>query len=417
MVSRFVSHVSSFVVASIFTASAFAGTVSKSDGPDGIVLADGKEIECRVLLESDAKLVYRAKGKTHELARDEVKEVRTQERSLAEFLERFDAVDPRDASAWVELARFAAQRGLAGEARHTALRALTVEPDHAGAWELLGGVKRRQGWQLKVDGRFVTFDEFRARGAGWKDAVELPTTHFVLRTDVPLERAVDLAIDLERAYATFYGLLGSLELHAFDERPEIHVFADSKDYPEPPTAGRPAWFALFGNTLYVDASRREESGPIVSELVEALTFNAFRRTTGKTGEIEPWARKGLAAIFAGAVRPSPGHVEFELDAPYLPYFRAQASDREALTLEQVLRAGFASFDSGADASRFSAQTYTLAHFLLFHDGGKHRARFAEFLRRSYFGKGGTSSFFEVMGVDERTLEQEWRSYVGSLASA
>ena len=108
-------------------------------------------------------------------------------------------------------------------------------------------------------------------------------------------------------------------------------------------------------------------------------------------------------------------MRFEFDAPITGFFRAQSDDAKALSLAQVLRAGQISFNSGTDAARYTAQSYTLTHFLIFAQSGKYRPLYAEFLRSSYLGNGGSSNFFKVIGVDEKTLESEWKAYVKSLA--
>jgi len=386
------------------------------DDPDQIILLDGKPLPCRVLLETDQKVVYRARGKTIEAPRSDVVDVRSQERSLREFLKRFEDVDVKSAGALVDLARFAESENLAGEEHSTWIRVLTLDPNNEAAWTALGGMKRRTGWELRVRGRFYTIDELRARVSDWKNALELPTAHFLLRTDGKPERAVDVAIDLERAWATFYDVLGKpLELYVFDEQPEINVYADAKDYPAPPTAGMAAWFDRSGNMLHVNAAQAKDSGTIVSELVDCLVFNSFRRTLGRTGEIEPWARKGLAYAFAVAVRPSPGRVTFDFTSPYTPYFQSQAKDEKPLAIDKVLRAGFASFDSGSDAPKFMAQSYTLVHFLAFYENQKYRKGLAEYLKRSFLGKGGTSNFYEAVGADEKTLQEQWTAYVKGMA--
>jgi hypothetical protein len=387
------------------------------EDPDLIVLADGTRIECRVLLESDEKVVYRTKNKLHEVAPGDVAEIQSVERSLRQYLERFAATDPKDVRALGELALFAESLNLPGEAHNTWIRILTLDGINEQAWTKLGGVKRRDGWELKVRGRYYTIDELRERAGDWKNALELRTAHFLIQTDGTPERALDVAIDVERACMTFYDVLGKpLDLYVFDEVPEIHIFADAKDYPAPPKPGDVAWFNLPANTLYVDASTRPSPGPVVAEFTQALIFNAFRRTLGKTGEIEPWAREGLAQGFAAAVLPDPGRVRFDFSWPYLPHFKSQAEDPKPLSLEKVLRAGFASFDSGSDQARYVAQAYTLTHFLIFHAGGKHRAGYADFLRSSYLGKGGTTNFFAALGADEKTLEAEWTAYVEKVAS-
>lgn len=391
--------------------------VSGQDEPDLLVLKGGKQIECRVLFEDEGKIVYRAGKKTQEIGRLEVDDVQSIERSLARFLERFAAADTRSVEALTELALFAEQNFLSGEATNTWIRILTVDAENEQAWTKLGGVKRRKGWELKVRGRFLDIAELRSRVSDWKNALELRTAHFQIATDAAPELALDASLDLERAYQTFYEVLGKpLGLYVFDEVPEVHVFADAKDYPAPPTPGRHAWFARAANTLYVNVQEKPQRGEIVAELVDALVYNAFRRTLDKrTGEIEPWSREGLRQAFAGAVRPDPGRVRFEFEQPLTAYFRAQADDPEALALEQVLRAGFASFDSGTDAARYVAQAYTLTHFLIFGADGKYRHGYADFLKSSYLGKGGSSNFYKAIGLDEKAAMSEWRAYVKSVA--
>lgn len=390
---------------------------SGHEDPDLLTLTDGKEIECRVLLEDDQHVVYRTGRKTHEIARDQVRSVQSVERSLEQFVERFAAIDPTQVAALSDLALFAESSYLPGEATNTWIRILTLDPENEQAWTKLGGVKRRKGWELKVRGRFLDIGELRTRVSDWKNVLELRTAHFLIQTDAAPELALDASLDLERAWLTFYRILGKpLGLYVFDEVPEVHVYSDAKDYPSPPTPGQSAWFSRAANTLHVDRSSQPNRSQVVAELVDALVLNAFRRTLDKrTGELEPWAREGLRQAFAGAVRPDPGRVRFDFDAPLVPLFRAQATDPKPLKLEQVLRAGLASFDSGTDAARYSAQSYTLTHFLVFAENGKHRARYAEFLRTSYEGKGGSSNFFKVLGLDPDETQAEWTAYVARMA--
>src|SRR5678816_2900346 len=77
--------------------------------PDLVVLADGKEIECRVLFEDDEEVVYRAKGKERHTPLAEIKTVQSLERSSKEFLERHEKVSRNDVAALSELALFAEQ--------------------------------------------------------------------------------------------------------------------------------------------------------------------------------------------------------------------------------------------------------------------------------------------------------------------
>ena len=385
--------------------------------PDLVVLASGDEVECRVLFEDDQEVVYRAKRKEKRVPRSEVREVQSIERSMRELLARYEKVSPTDVAALADLALFAEQSALPGEARNLWIRILAHDPENEQAWTKLGGVKQRKTWKLQVRGRYYDIEELRTRVSDWKNALELSTAHYLIKTDADPLRALDAALDVERAHQAFYDLLGKpLKLFVFDEEPEIHAFADHKDYPSAPDGDSRAWFSPVANTLYVDLSAKPASGEIVGELVQGLIFNAFRRSADtKTGEIEPWIRQGLMGAFAVAARPDPGRVTFEFEPPFRPWFLRQAQDEKPLELQRILSAGRGAFDSGPDAERYAIATYTLVHFLAFHEGGKYRPAFAAFLQDSLLGKGGKSRFLETVGVKETALEDEWRAYVASRA--
>ncbi len=387
-------------------------TPSVEDEPD-LVVIDGKEIACRVLYEDEETVVYRARRKNKEVPAAEVGAIHSVERSLREFLEAYDRVSAADVTALADLALLCEGRDLAAEARNLWIRILTLDPENEEAWTKLGGSKGRKGWRMKVRGRFYTLEQLRERVADWKNAMELPTAHFLIKTDVAPERALDVAINLERAYLTYYDLLGPhLKLYVFDEIPEIHIFAHADDYPVPPTP-REAWFSMAQNTLYVDGSKDDPNvGEIAANLTYALIYNSFHRTLGKSGSVAPWARRGLAEAFGAAIRrEAEGRVRWDFEGPYLPHFGSHARDAQPLSMKQVIRAGYTAFDSGTDANRYVAQSYTLAYFLVHGQDGKHRAGFAEYLRSSFEGKGSTTHFEKILDVKLDDLEKEWAAYV------
>ena len=82
----------------------------------------------------------------------------------------------------------------------------------------------------------------------------------------------------------------------------------------------------------------------------------------------------------------------------------------------MIRAGLASFDSGRNAERYVAQSYTLVQFLAFGADRKYREGFAEYLVSSYMGKGSVKHFERLLGVDVEDLEVEWQAYVKQVAS-
>ena len=380
------------------------------------MLSNGKEVECRVLYEDDQELVYRAGRKEQRVPHIEVLNVQSVERSMREFLARWDPLSSKDLKGLAALAQWAEENDLPGEAHNLWIRIIATDPVNEQAWTKLGGVKGKKGWRLQVRGRFYDLEELRDRVGDWKNALELSTAHFILKTDGDPLRALDAAIDVERAYQAFYDVIGKpLKLFVFDEEPEIHAYADEKDYPTPPSGSGRVWFSPGTNELNVNLAANPTPNEVVAELTQMLVFNAFRRSADtKTGELEPWAQHGLMQAFAVAVRPKPGRVEFEFAPPYVPWFERQAKDKQPVELERVLTSGRGAYEGGPDAERYSVGAYTLVHFLVFHQDGKYRTALATFLRDSFLGKGGKSRFLETVGVGEDALEKEWKDYVASI---
>src|SRR5262245_59286572 len=238
--------------AAILSLALIVPLVSRPDQPDRIVLRDGRSIDCRVLFESDAKVVYRADRQQRELARDEIADVVSVERSLSDFLRREAATDRTDLAASCALAREAEKAGLAGEARNLWLRVLLRDPSNARAWNAVGNGRSSRNPRIECDGEHYTIGELRDLGSDPKHPLALRTAHFALETDLPLARALDAALDLERTYSTYYALLGPhLDLYVFDEAPHVRLMHDASHEPSPPRPGDRAWFDALANTLYV----------------------------------------------------------------------------------------------------------------------------------------------------------------------
>ena len=351
-----------------------AAASAHDDRSDLVVLKDGKQVECRVILETEDSVLTRRGSRKKEYPREEIAEIHSVERSLRQLFERYDALPQRTPAALAELALFCEQNELPSEARNLWIQVLTLDPENEQAWTELGGVHtERRGWRLKVRGRFYTLDQLRERVSDWKHAMELPTAHFLLKTDIEPERALNIALNLERAYMTFYDVLGeALELQVFDEVPEVHVFKDPKDYPTPRFQGDQAWFSRGENTVYVNGAGPDVARAAVFKLTHALVLNSFRRTIGGNGSIAPWTERALGEAFSYALRVEDGVASWEFGRPILEYFRFQAADSEPLEMKRVVAAGYGAFNNGTDARRYNAECHTLMFFLLHAEEGRYR---------------------------------------------
>ena len=388
------------------------------DKPDLIVLESGKEIECRVMFEDDERVMYNARGsKVVEVPRSEVAQVVSIESQMRTFLSRFAAIERDDVAALAELALWAESADLAGEARNLWIRILLLDNENEQAWNKLGGSKGRKGWRIRVRGRYKTLAELRERASEWKTAMELPTAHYLVKTNIDPLLALDVAIDLERIHQMFYDTIGQpLRLYPFIETPELHVYADTDDAPRPPQPGWSAWYERIGNAVLVrgpEANRHE----IRKAVVYMMLQNSFRWALGnRNGQLPEWVREGVANAFAFALyRPSPGEVQLERGVPHVDWFAQQAGWEESLPLKRVLDGARGAFRTGSDEEKYVIQSYTFVFFLVNADDAKYRDTFVEYMKSAFDGKGAASHFEKIFDLKLKELQPEYEAYVKRVA--
>lgn len=388
------------------------------DKPDLVILENGKEIECRVMFEDDERVFYKASRKVVEIERSKVAEVQSIERSMRVFLERYAALDNKNVQALADLALWAENAVLPGESRNLWIRILLLDNENEQAWTKLGGSHSKRGWRVRVRGRYYTLDQMKEKRSEWKQAMEIPTAHFLVKTNADPMKALDVAIDMERLYMMYYDLIGKpMRLYPFIEIPELHVYAAGEDAPRPPQPTWTAWYERVGNAVLV---RGTEANPDEARkaILDMLITNSFRMAQGnRDGALPRWAREGIANAFAIALRPERGNLGIETGVPYKEWFQLHANDEKPVSLKKVLDAGRGAFNTGPDEMRYVAQSYTLVFFLLHGSEGAHRANFIEYLRSAFDGKGAASHFKKIFDVDLDDLDAEWNAYVKRIAGA
>jgi hypothetical protein len=402
------------------TVASFAASppdVAVPDEPDEIVLTDGRKLRGRILCETKDELRIRAGRGEVEVARTSVASVRSIERSLDDFIRRWDEMPRTDVGALTDLATFCESRGLPGEARNLRVRILLLEPSNEAAARAIGATKSEGRWVITVDKRTKRLDEFLAAKPRWRDAVELSTTHFLVRTDLPLERVLDATIQLERHYLRFYHELGrELALYSFNEVPEVNVYADERGYPTPPLLGERSWFQPGINQLHVLAQDPLDLRIIQRDITALLLYNALRQSSGHNGEMQAWASRGLCEYFAASAGHNVGDPWAPLGTPSHLLFDAAARDPKPPTLQRLLTTARSEFRSGPDGERRSMFAYTFVHFLMDAGGGEHREKFYEYVRDAWLGGGGTQLLYTSVGMKPRELELRWLDHVQAVAN-
>jgi hypothetical protein len=383
---------------------------------DSVKLNNGRKLEGRVVYEGrDTLRIETGRGET-EVEKKNVAEVRSIERTMAEFLERFDKLHWDDRDAMRDLAYWCDGQGLPHEARNMWLRLLILDPGNMYALSGLGADAGAAKPKIEVGKTRVDPKEYIEAKTRWRDAAELRTAHFLVRTDLPLQRILDATVQIERHYRRFYDFFSpDFALYVFEEVPEVQLFSKREDYPLPWTEGANSWFAPGENRLQILVTDQLDLVRIVHDVTDMLIFNALRRSSGKTGNAPSWAIEGFAQYFAATAAPRLGEPWQPLGTPNKALFATAASSAEAVEMKQLLRSSIGELRRGNDATQRSAWAYSLVYYLMHADGGAHRPVFYAQLRAAARGKNIDKTLLESLGTDPDKLHAAVLDYARSNA--
>lgn len=382
-------------------------------GPDSVKLVDGgKVLEGRVVFEGKDEIVLRSGRKDDRIARKDIAEIHSLERSLSPIIDQ----DLRGAEAakMQALAEECEKAGLANEARILWLRVLLADPKNDAAVKALKAqrVKEEVNVELGKDRRKLS--ELGKKQESWKDSYELDTTHFVLRSDLDLPFVLDLATGLERFHRRFYETLGSpLELYIFDESPEVYVYGQAKDFPVAPLRGDPIWYTPGENRLNVLAEPLPSIEGVVQELSKLMMFNALRRSSGSTGQVPMWTAFGIAHMFGKAAPKERFGPWSDIATPDSAAFAL--AQRANVPFDKLFNSSANDFNADAKRDEMNASAYTLVHYLVFAKDGALREGYGRFLREGAKGKISIGALTDTLGISKKEIEEGWRAHVAANA--
>jgi hypothetical protein len=134
-------------LAGLVTAGLLALALGGTALGDVVWLETGNKVSGEIVEETDTHVIVRTKfGARHVIDREEIIRIERESDPKAEFSKRFEAVSSTDADGFVEVGRWAEERGLKDEARRAYLKAVEIDPGHAPARAALGHRKHRGRW-------------------------------------------------------------------------------------------------------------------------------------------------------------------------------------------------------------------------------------------------------------------------------
>jgi hypothetical protein len=413
---RITSRIQRVILAALLLPLLAAAVPSDKRAPDVVELKNGTKVEGRVLFQDDAQVIVRVGSRDREIPRKEVAIVRSRVGDLHAVLERWNALTSPDAAALLDLAKSCVKTDLTDEAEAFAWRALLVDPKNEEAHKLLGHELHSGVWSVHEGTKSIPFAGIESAHKEWKNPWSFASTHYKLRTNLDLSRATSMLFDLEGYYSIFFDAFAT-ELRLYDviEPMNAHVHADQKSYPEL-VSYRNAYFDISSNTLLVNAANGFSRRVLFHEATHELLYNTAEHMKNSRGEIPSWLNEGLAEYMAYCVEGTDGRPAFTPGAIARAHFKTHAEARQPLDLARVLTLSSGDFAASSLADLKYSEAYTLVHFLLHGENGKHRKGFLDFVRGTYKGQSSSTSFRDAMGGHERELEQAWVAYVKATAS-
>ena len=378
---------------------------------DRVELENGRVLEGTVVYEDDTTVLLRKGSRDQEIEKEKVKSVESRARALNALLDAFV-----DANAWsvedeARLAAMARDSNLPFMERLFWWRVVVLDPQSGQANESLGHRRKSKAWRVKHGRKSMTLEKAREAASDFGNGWEFRTTHFLLRTNLELEAALDLALDLERLYMGFFDLFQvPLRLLEVGELMEVHVHADQGSFPE--QSDQVGYFLPSDRITRVLATAAGYRTVFFHELVHQLIhFTAVRERT-RNGAVAPWVDEGLAIYIASAVRGDPGKIELIPEAHDSRWFGEHAGAPKPLNLSRVLNLSVGDYIASSDRNLKYAQSYTLVHYLLHGDDGSMRQDFLDYLRSSYEGRGSPSDFKKQLSIRKTDdFEESWEAYV------
>ncbi|RKY22550.1 MAG: hypothetical protein DRQ55_00500 [Planctomycetota bacterium] len=381
---------------------------------DTLHLRDGTLLTGQVAFEDETRLLLRVKSKETWIDRVSVEHVDSRVRNLDELLDRLDDLGPpgrRSVEGLLELARFAEHGRLPGEARILAAMALVSDPLSSDAGAAAGAVLKKKRWELSFGDRRQRLDKLLQAERPWKERVRIDSAHFRLNTNMSLDQALHVAIDLERQHRAFYDMFGrDLTLLDPHEVMVVNLHADEKSFPQP-GSGRNSYFDPLDRIARALVERPPWRRRIAHELTRQLLFYTTRRAINAKGRAPLWADTGLAEAMSRGISGPLGAARFDPSAVDRSLYRLHARASRPYKLERVIVFEQLDLSGHQDQLLKYAQCYTLVQFMLYGGDDGLRRAFIQTLRDAWEGKSGPTRFKKNVGLDVDDLSEQWFAYV------
>lgn len=372
------------------------------------------------------------------------------------------------ASACYDLARRAIRAGRASLAFDLVLAAIHEAPDYEPVRKLLGYQQFRGQWctadqasrlragqvwhekfgwlpkahvaryekgQRYSGGRWISAEEDARLHYDIQNGWEIPTEHFLIRTNHSLEAGVELGVKLERLYRVWKQLfvryyMTEAQVRAmFDGRArgrladlprhQVVYFRDRQNYND---TLRP----LFANIeisigAYIESTRRAyffagkdaDDRTLYHEATHQLFHESRPVAPGVALRANFWIIEGIAVYMESLHDEEGFHVLGGANDLRMQAARYRlVHDNFYVPLAEFTSYGMEQFQSDKRVATLYSQAAGLTHFLVFHDGGRYRDALVQYLYAVYTGQADAGALARLTGVPYAELDKQYRQFMG-----
>ena len=350
---------------------------------------------------------------------------------------------------------------------------LVCDPDHGQARALLGYTKYqdqwvtpfaagklrsgyvwhpRFGWIPKAQvvhhengeqfwkGQWLPTDEVAKYRSLWANAWQMETDHYLVQTNVSLERGVELATRLEKLYAVFFRLFAGFfssrdqtallfdppgrrsaigNLHDAERKPQrkfrVNFYRTRQEYLD---TLRPhvksgldqstGMYLTGTRTAYFFAQSRSDETIVVHEATHQLFSESREHRHGDGSRGNYWAIEGIACYMETFLDHGDRIELGSWDAARLR--RGKQRLQSFMPLERFVQLDMKQFD-GPELPMLYCQAACLARFLMHDEGGRFRDAFVKYLEQVYLGKADYETLAELLDTDYATLDRDFHRHV------
>ena len=253
----------------------------------------------------------------------------------------------------------------------------------------------------------------------WNRAAEASVGHYRIRTDLPAERANELARHLNIMYEEFSRRLAALPARA-PAAMNVLLFADALDYLETlqfrygiDATGTGGMFFVnpSGSALALwvgDLPRRR-----IDHVLQHEAFHQFAWSRFGT-DLPLWVNEGLAEFFGDAIVVGRSVMIGQASAQVVQDVAAMIEHGSAIAFADMLTMSSEQWSAAVrkgDAAGLYHQSWSMVQFLVYGDGGRYVGSFERYLRFLNAGFPSETAFVRAFRTDDVAgFEKRWTLY-------